>query len=543
MSIFDSDELWSKAELPAEMHSAECSTNCNDLSEIVPGLYLTSESTVRNQSTLMQRGVVLIINLCGSADDAHFELVTDRGPASESIGSIEAFAKRLSDYTCNLSSGCRSLFLCTFGAEDEATYDIGLHFMECSYLIELFLTSRARSINSQKNGHLPCAVVHCLMGISRSVSVVTAYLMKKYLISKTTALMYVKSIRPVAQPNPGFHKCLSLWEKCRYCRSYDSWSAQRFAVEIGSNIEKDSLSHYTKLLFCNSSCVEDRKNYGLAMSIVFPDFNESFLQMIVSVFCQCIKDEEFVDVPFFFKNVCEIVRSVRNHCIPKLNSAFRDDSIYCLLLCATIESHTDLDTSCEAMWSFFSSICQDLSRSSCVPAEKERCSSIPFPFVPFFVPFSIDQNLVDREETLQEAVRATVSSIAEKFGSRCSSNDVEVFFFSYMSNRDTNNHCFTDFIKVYQLSSSEQYVCEKLCSAVVGLRLLVELCASYKFPLLNGEERNAITENVLPIAVANQILAEIESYFSRETNCSKKKLLHAIISSLRTAGLSLSIAA
>ncbi|KAM7256271.1 hypothetical protein ACFE04_012012 [Oxalis oulophora] len=56
-------------------------------------------------------------------------------------------------------------------------------------------------------------LVHCFMGISRSVTVVVAYLMKKHGMSMSQALEIVKTKRPQAAPNHGFMTQLLLLEK------------------------------------------------------------------------------------------------------------------------------------------------------------------------------------------------------------------------------------------------------------------------------------------------------------------------------------------
>ena len=47
-------------------------------------------------------------------------------------------------------------------------------------------------------------LVHCTMGMSRSCSIVLAYLVKHFGMSLAQALTHVKERRPVASPNPGF---------------------------------------------------------------------------------------------------------------------------------------------------------------------------------------------------------------------------------------------------------------------------------------------------------------------------------------------------
>ncbi|PSS31082.1 hypothetical protein PHLCEN_2v2414 [Hermanssonia centrifuga] len=49
-----------------------------------------------------------------------------------------------------------------------------------------------------------CVLVHCVQGVSRSASIVCAYLVQAYGYSPAQAVQYVKSRRPYAEPNPGF---------------------------------------------------------------------------------------------------------------------------------------------------------------------------------------------------------------------------------------------------------------------------------------------------------------------------------------------------
>lgn len=47
-------------------------------------------------------------------------------------------------------------------------------------------------------------LVHCVQGISRSASIVCAYLIRAYGWTPAQAIQYLKSKRPSAEPNPGF---------------------------------------------------------------------------------------------------------------------------------------------------------------------------------------------------------------------------------------------------------------------------------------------------------------------------------------------------
>ena len=56
-------------------------------------------------------------------------------------------------------------------------------------------------------------VVHCAMGISRSSTIVIAYLMRKYNMKYEDALAHVCRIRKCVNPNPGFRAQLKQFDK------------------------------------------------------------------------------------------------------------------------------------------------------------------------------------------------------------------------------------------------------------------------------------------------------------------------------------------
>lgn len=63
-----------------------------------------------------------------------------------------------------------------------------------------------------EGSHRGNVLVHCHKGISRSVSFVIAYLIRKNGFTYDEALQYVKSIRPFVQPNEAFERQLRLFE-------------------------------------------------------------------------------------------------------------------------------------------------------------------------------------------------------------------------------------------------------------------------------------------------------------------------------------------
>ncbi|KAJ7617370.1 protein-tyrosine phosphatase-like protein [Roridomyces roridus] len=56
-------------------------------------------------------------------------------------------------------------------------------------------------------------LVHCQQGVSRSPSIVIAYLIRNHAMSYDAALSFVKRKRACAKPNPGFARALMEWEQ------------------------------------------------------------------------------------------------------------------------------------------------------------------------------------------------------------------------------------------------------------------------------------------------------------------------------------------
>ncbi|KAK0511315.1 hypothetical protein JMJ35_005888 [Cladonia borealis] len=59
-------------------------------------------------------------------------------------------------------------------------------------------------------------LLHCAMGVSRSATIMAAYVMQRWGISGTEAVNFIRNKRHVVQPNRGFCEQLDVWESCRY---------------------------------------------------------------------------------------------------------------------------------------------------------------------------------------------------------------------------------------------------------------------------------------------------------------------------------------
>ncbi|KAI0268084.1 protein-tyrosine phosphatase-like protein [Gloeopeniophorella convolvens] len=106
-------------------------------------------------------------------------------------------------------------------------------------------------------------LVHCLMGISRSATVVAAYLMSTRRISPHKALSIIKRARPQVLPNYGFIKQLNTFEACNYEPSkvdptYRAWKRRhRQDVTYFLNYTTDTTSVVPEKLSLSSDFPKD----------------------------------------------------------------------------------------------------------------------------------------------------------------------------------------------------------------------------------------------------------------------------------------------
>ena len=76
-------------------------------------------------------------------------------------------------------------------ADDIESFDIGQFFEKTNIFIE-------------KNRRKTNVLVHCVHGVSRSASIILAYLMRRYQKGLEMSLLEIKKIRPKIKPNKGF---------------------------------------------------------------------------------------------------------------------------------------------------------------------------------------------------------------------------------------------------------------------------------------------------------------------------------------------------
>ncbi|KAJ9113613.1 hypothetical protein QFC22_005921 [Naganishia vaughanmartiniae] len=102
----------------------------------------------------------------------------------------------------------------------------------------------------QKKG---AVLVHCQAGMSRSATVVAAYLMKTLNISPDDAVEMIREKRPVVYPSETFRAQLELWYKAKFKatvkdRDIRQWYMERTAAQVrnGGELEEDATLHMAK---------------------------------------------------------------------------------------------------------------------------------------------------------------------------------------------------------------------------------------------------------------------------------------------------------
>ena len=156
------------------------------LSEIIPNfLYLSSYNAAKNKELLEKNGITHIIN-CAA------------------------------DFCENVYEDDPKYNYIAFYLKDHVMENIECIFYECIHYIEKVRETKGR------------VLVHCIQGISRSVSVIISYLIFKNKYTYDKAFNYVQSRRTIASPNFGFAIQLQNF----YLRLFESPENYRYNPKI-----------------------------------------------------------------------------------------------------------------------------------------------------------------------------------------------------------------------------------------------------------------------------------------------------------------------
>ncbi|CAF9917177.1 hypothetical protein IMSHALPRED_003488 [Imshaugia aleurites] len=146
------------------------------LTEIMPNLYLGGYLAASNIDSLRTTNITFVLTIMSS------NLSAPTLQQHQDMGIVTA----------------------RFDKDDKPAEDLLAIFGPTSDLIE------------EKRAEGKKILVHCRMGISRSVTLVMAYLMRAWGVGFPEAQTFVKEKRPMASPNRGFCEQLRVWQACEY---------------------------------------------------------------------------------------------------------------------------------------------------------------------------------------------------------------------------------------------------------------------------------------------------------------------------------------
>ncbi|KAI5951101.1 YVH1 [Candida jiufengensis] len=110
-------------------------------------------------------------------------------------------------------------------------------------------------IESANGGNI---LIHCSQGVSRSVSVIIAYLMKKHKLHLEQAIYAVKRKFPEAEPNPAFREQLKLYEKMNYEEDQLNSEYKSYLKELSLKIDPSG-SNLRELIMEKETTIEEKR--------------------------------------------------------------------------------------------------------------------------------------------------------------------------------------------------------------------------------------------------------------------------------------------
>ncbi|KFX86739.1 hypothetical protein V490_08891 [Pseudogymnoascus sp. VKM F-3557] len=161
----------------------------------IPGLFISDRVAARSASLLRSLNIGYILSVTRTEDVPKF---TSAQLADSEPPDIKyEFVQRHIDI------------------QDDPTEDILIHLKDACDWIKAGLDSGQQKAKGDDQTQVG-VLVHCTQGISRSGSIVIAYLMRDLSLDYATALSLAKESRPLIAPNQGFEAQLNVWGQCKY---------------------------------------------------------------------------------------------------------------------------------------------------------------------------------------------------------------------------------------------------------------------------------------------------------------------------------------
>ncbi|KLO18102.1 hypothetical protein SCHPADRAFT_867237 [Schizopora paradoxa] len=220
-----------------------------DMTRILDGLFIGNLSSATSLHEHPELGITHILSVCPQNRGGPLQINTAASPPNAL-------------YTATSPRHCSIII------DDSETQDIILHlpaavaFIRDALQESSFPTEPSASGSPigergvDKGQHEACladtqnqrrnhkVLVHCVMGISRSATVVCAYLMATRRFSPAQALAFVRRRRPQVHPNYGFYRQLAVFAECDYFAAYPASVRTHPAYNAWVRRKKRDVSRY-----------------------------------------------------------------------------------------------------------------------------------------------------------------------------------------------------------------------------------------------------------------------------------------------------------
>lgn len=235
------------------------------ISELDPGLFVSSDIIARDLNKLKENGVTHVINCAANVCLNYFP---------EDFEYLHFFLK------------------------DSKNESIECVFYKCIEFIN----------NAKKNGGK--VLVHCMQGVSRSVTVCLAYIIFTHSRQFEQVFADAKAIRGICSPNTGFQVQLIWWYK-RLCESYESLPVPIRVFVIGSHSKEQPHTIVPRLL--TQSLYEERNYYSLDSRGVFIiQTNQQTYLWIGNSICQGNREKYMQAAYKHLNNLIVFEKAVKN---------------------------------------------------------------------------------------------------------------------------------------------------------------------------------------------------------------------------------------
>ncbi|KAL2856284.1 protein-tyrosine phosphatase-like protein [Aspergillus pseudodeflectus] len=184
----------------------------------VPGLYISDRFAARSNSLLTEHRITHILSILRWEDrprPSSYKDATDDG--TETVTNTGSDLRRITRKHVDMDDDPMEDLLAHLDGMLDWVHDaiIGTAPLDGAEedQVNAGKESGVDTSTRQDQGRV---LVHCNQGVSRSGSVVVAYIMKYLSLPYAAALLTARQSRPVIAPNIGFEYQLRMWERCGF---------------------------------------------------------------------------------------------------------------------------------------------------------------------------------------------------------------------------------------------------------------------------------------------------------------------------------------